>query len=340
MRPRSAITIHDVAAAAGVSVTTVSRVLNDKDDVAPETSARVRAVIHELGYASSLAARSLRSRRSNVIGVIVPDLVQHYSLLVVRGIQRTARAADYDLLVYVSAVHNYNSLGNREQQQVALLNGSVTDGLIVVTPHASSYRTTYPLVAVDPQSEDADFACVLSTNFHGVETAMQHLFELGHRRIGFIGGRPDLQSSNRRREAYCHSLHKHGLAVDETLICVGNFEHDAARTCALELLRHEPPVTAILAANDEMALGVYDAAHDLNLRIPDHLSVIGFDNIPDAGLADPPLTTVDQAIERMGSLAAEVVIKLIAGQPPEQLVHKVPTRLVVRQSCRSIGPAS
>ena len=334
MRTKSAITIHDVAAAAGVSVTTVSRVLNDKDDVAPETSARVRAVIHELGYASSLAARSMRSRRSNVIGVIVPDLVQHYSLLVVRGIQRAARAADYDLLVYVSAASNFNSLGNREQQQVALLNGSVTDGLIVVTPHASSYRTTYPLVAVDPQNENADFACVLSTNFHGVEVAMQHLFDLGHRRIGFIGGRPDLQSSNRRREGYCHSLQSHGVPVDETLLRIGNFEREAACACAVELLRLEPPVTAIMAANDEMALGVYDAAQTLNRRIPDDLSVIGFDNIPDAGLADPPLTTVDQSIEGMGALAAEVVIKLIAGEPPEQLVHKVPTRLVIRQSCR------
>lgn len=334
MRTKSAITIHDVAAAAGVSVTTVSRVLNDKDDVAPETSARVRAVIHELGYASSLAARSMRSRRSNVIGVIVPDLVQHYSLLVVRGIQRTARAADYDLLVYVSAASNLNSLSHREQQQVALLNGSVTDGLIVVTPHASSYRTTYPLVAVDPQSEDADFACVLSTNFHGVEVAMQHLFDLGHRRIGYIGGRPDLQSSNRRREGYCHSLQSHGLPVDDTLLRIGNFEREAACACAMELLRLEPPVTAIMAANDEMAMGVYDAAQSLNRRIPDDLSVIGFDNIPDAGLADPPLTTVDQSIEGMGALAAEVVIKLIAGEPPEQLVHKVPTRLVIRQSCR------
>ncbi len=340
MRTKSAITIHDVAAAAGVSVTTVSRVLNDKDDVAPETSARVREVIRELGYASSLAARSLRSRRSNVIGVICPDLVQYYSLLVIRGIQRAAREADYDVLVYASAARNANSLGNREQQQVALLNGSVTDGLIVVTPHASSYRTTFPLVAVDPQSEDADFACVLSTNFHGVEAAMQHLFDLGHRRIGFIGGRPDLQSANRRREGYCHSLQKHGLPIDESLMRVGNFERDTARGCAIELLRLQPPVTAILAANDEMALGVYDAARELDRRIPHDLSVIGFDNIPDAGLADPPLTTVDQSIEGMGSLAAEVVIKLIAGEQPAQLVHKVPARLVVRQSCGRVVPVS
>jgi LacI family transcriptional regulator len=340
LRTKSAITIHDVAAAAGVSVTTVSRVLNDKDDVAPETSARVRAVIHDLGYASSLAARSLRSRRTNLIGVITPDLIQPYSHLVLRGIQRVALAADYDVLVYTSAARNASSLGNREQQQVALLNGSVTDGLIVVTPHASSYRTTYPLVAVDPQSEDADFACVLATNFHGVEEAMGHLFDLGHRRIGFIGGRTDLHGANRRREGYCHSLHSRGLPVEESLMRVGNFERGAARECAADLLRLPPRVTAIMAANDEMALGVYDAARELHLRIPDDLSVIGFDNVPEAGLADPPLTTVDQSIERMGAIAAEVVIKLIAGEPPEQLVHKVPTRLVIRQSCRPIAPPS
>ena len=224
MRTKSAITIHDVAAAAGVSVTTVSRVLNDKDDVAPETSERVREVIRELGYASSLAARSMRSRRTNVIGLIVPDLTQPYSLLVTKGVQRAAVTAGYDLLVYASALRHGASLGNREQQQVGLLNGSVTDGLIIVTPHASSYRTAYPLVAVDPHSENADFASVLSTNFRGVVAAMQYLLGLGHRRIGFVGGRPDLQSAIRRLEGYCHSLKSAGIAYDEEIIKVGNYE--------------------------------------------------------------------------------------------------------------------
>jgi LacI family transcriptional regulator len=337
LRIKSAITIHDVAAAAGVSVTTVSRVLNDKDDVAPETSARVREVIRDLGYASSLAARSMRSRRTNVIGLIVPDLTQPYSLLVTKGVQRAAVGAGYDLLVYASALRNGASLGNREQQQVALLNGSVTDGLIIVTPHASSYRTAYPLVAVDPHSENADFASVLSTNFRGVIASMQYLFGLGHRRIGYIGGRPDLQSAVRRLEGYCHSLRNAGIAYDDAIVKTGNYERATAYDCARELLRVSRPVTAVMAASDDMAFGVYDAAHELGIRIPDDLSVVGFDNIPDAGLVDPPLTTVDQSIEGMGALAAEVVIKLIAGQPPDQVVYKVPTHLVVRQSCRPIA---
>jgi LacI family transcriptional regulator len=337
---KSAVTIYDVAAAAGVSVTTVSRVLNDKDDVAPDTSARVREVIRELGYASGLAARSMRSRRTNVLGLIVPDLSQPYSLLVTQGVQRTALASGYDLLVYASAIRNANSLAHREQQQVALLNGSVTDGLIIVTPHASSYRTTYPLVAVDPHSENADFASVLSTNFHGALAAMAYLLDLGHRRIGFIGGRPDLQSAVRRLEGYCYSLHSRNIDVEDELVKVGHYERPKAHQAALELLHMDTPVTAILAASDDMAFGVYDAARELGLHIPGELSVIGFDNIPDALLVDPPLTTVDQAIETMGALAAEVVIKLIAGHAPDQLVYKVPTHLVVRQSCRPVPVTS
>ena len=336
-RMKSTLTIRDVAATAGVSVTTVSRVLNDKDDVAPETSARVRQVIHELGYASSMAAKSMRSRRTNVIGLIVPDLSQPYSQLVIKGVNRTVTEAGYDLLAYASAGRNASALETWEQQQVALLNGSVTDGLIIVTPHASNYRTAYPLVAVDPHSETSDFASILSTNFKGVVAAMAYLFDLGHRRIGYIGGRADLQSAIRRLEGYRHSLQCAGVAFDAALVKIGDYERDTAHAAALELLRIDPPVTAIMAASDEMAFGVYDAARELGISIPADLSVVGFDNIPEAGLVDPPLTTVDQSIEGMGTLAAEVVIKLILGKPLDGLVHKVPTHLVIRQSCRPIG---
>ena len=178
---------------------------------------------------------------------------------------------------------------------------------------------------------------VLSTNFKGIVAAMGYLFELGHRRIGYIGGRPDLQSAIRRLEGYCDSLHSAGIAFDETLVKIGDYDRETAHCAALQLLQTQPPVTAIMAASDEMAFGVYDAARELGINIPADLSVIGFDNIPEAGLVDPPLTTVDQAIEGMGALATEVVIKLIAGIPLEGLVYKVPTRLVIRHSCRPVA---
>jgi LacI family transcriptional regulator len=255
-------------------------------------------------------------------------------------VSRTVVAAGFDLLVYASATRNASSMVNWEQQQVALLNGSVTDGLIIVTPHASSYRTANPLVAVDPHCDATDFASVLSTNFKGVVAAMTYLFELGHRRIGFIGGRSELQSAIRRMAGYCHSLHSAGIEFDAALVKVGNYERKTAYAGALELLRADPPITAIMAASDEMGYGVYDAVRELGMRIPNDVSVIGFDNIPDSALVEPPLTTVDQAIETMGALAAEVVIKLIAGEPLDELVHKVPTKLVIRQSCRPIVATS
>jgi LacI family transcriptional regulator len=335
-RIKSTLTIRDVAATAGVSVTTVSRVLNDKDDVAPETSLRVRQVINDLGYASSMAAKSMRSQRTNVVGMIVPDLSQPYSQLVIKGANRTVSGAGFDLLAYASASRNANALETWEQQQVALLNGSVTDGLIIVTPHANTYRSAYPLVAVDPRSETADFPSVLSTNFKGVTAAMDYLFGLGHRRIGFIGGRPDLQSAIRRLEGYQDSLMRAGLPLLPELMQTGDYLRTTAYGAAQCLLKLDPPVTAIVAASDDMAFGVYDAARELGVRIPDDLSVVGFDNVPESATVDPPLTTVDQSIEAMGVVAAEIVIKLILGKPLDELVHKVPTQLVIRQSCRLV----
>jgi LacI family transcriptional regulator len=148
------VTIRDVARRAGVSVSTVSRVLNDKDDVASETAATVRRVIEELGYASSIAARSLRSRTTNVVGLIVPDLWHPFTSLVIRGVNQITAAQGYDLLAYAGARRNPNSVAHWEVQLVAQLNGTVTDGIIVVTPNAATYRTASPLVAIDPVPGD------------------------------------------------------------------------------------------------------------------------------------------------------------------------------------------
>jgi LacI family transcriptional regulator len=331
------VTIRDVARAAGVSVSTVSRVLNDKDDVAPETAAAVRRVIEELGYASSLAARGLRSRTTHVVGVIVQDMWHPFISSLIKGINEVVAAHAYDLLAYASARRNVEALAQWEQQQVARLNGTVTDGIIVVTPHAATYRTAFPVVAVDPHQADTEFPAVISTNRQGVLEAMNYLLALGHRRIGFITGRMDLQSAVRRYDGYRSALGEAGIAFDPALVEEGDYSRETARKAARRLLSRPHPPTAIMASSDDTAFGVYDAAAELGLRIPEDLSVIGFDNIPASASVNPPLTTVDQFIERMGALAAEIVLKLIQGQPCESRVHKVPTRLVIRQSCRAIA---
>lgn len=332
------VTIRDVARRAGVSVSTVSRVLNDKDDVASETAATVRRVIEELGYASSIAARSLRSRTTNVVGLVVPDLWHPFTSLVIRGVNQVTAAQGYDLLAYAGARRNPNSVAHWEVQLVAQLNGTVTDGIIVVTPNAATYRTASPLVAIDPYQATTEFPAVIATNYQGVLEAMAYLVSLGHRRIGFIAGRPDLESAKRRLDGYHAGLAQASITVDPALIVTGDYTRAASIKCAEQLLALTTPPTAIMASSDETAFGVYDAAAARGVRIPEELSVVGFDNTLESTSVNPPLTTVDQFIEKMGVLAAELVLKLIQGQPCESQQYKVATRLVVRQSCRAIGP--
>lgn len=336
-QPRANVTIRDVASAAGVSVSTVSRVLNRREDVAAQTAAAVRRVIDEMGYASNMAARSLRSRKTGVVGLIVPNLAHSFTSLVVRGVNQVT-VQGYDLLAYASGQRNTQALANWEQQLVAQLNGSVTDGIIVVTPSAAAYRTSFPVVAVDPHQASTDFPAVIATNQQGVLDALAYLTALGHRRIGFIGGRPDLQSAQRRLEGYYHGLARAGITADPDLVVMGDYTRATGMECAHQLLALPDRPTAIMAASDETAFGVYDAAAGHRLCIPDDLSVVGFDNTPESSSLNPPLTTVDQSIEAMGALAAEIVLKLIQGQPWESRLNHVPTRLVVRQSCRPVVP--
>lgn len=334
---KSPLTIHDVAKAAGVSVSTVSRVLNNKDDVAPKTQAKVEQVIEELGYTSSLAARSMRSRQSNVVGVIITDLSDPFSIELVRGIDQAIHQFNYDLLVYSRGRRTNSSEAAWERQQVTGLNGTITDGIIVVTPTTNQLPDAYPLVTIDPHVEDGSFPAVLSTNRDGALAILEYLIGLGHRRIGFIGGRPELQSSKRRQLGYEVALRRAGIPLDPTLIQPGDYSYESGLASTQTLLKLSDPPTAIFAANDQSAIGAMQAAQQVGLRIPDDLSIAGFDNIPEGAFTAPPLTTVDQSITDMGYKAAQLLIDLIQGNPPESNEFKVPTKLVIRKSCRAVG---
>jgi LacI family transcriptional regulator len=331
------ITIQDVARSAGVSVSTVSRVLNDKDDVAPDTYVKVKEVIAELGYTSSLAAKSMRSRRTGVIGLILPDLEDPFCIQVVKGIHNAIVALGYDLIAYTSGSIKKHPKAERERQYVSLLNGSLTDGIILVAPAANTFTTPAPLVAIDPNNQCPDCLTVIATNRDGAFEAMRCLIGLGHRRIGFIGGRPDLQSARQRLQGYKAALRQADIGHDPDLIAVGDFTRATGVRCAQRLLALPAPPTAIFAANDESAIGAIEAAHAAGLRVPDDLSVLGFDNIPEASYCHPALTTVDQFIDRMGYMATEMLVALIQGKPLGSDGYKMPTQLVVRDSCRPIA---
>lgn len=337
-RPKLTVTIQDVAHAASVSVSTVSRVLNDKDDVASETYEKVQRVIEDLGYASSLAARSMRSRKTNVIGLVVPDLEQAFCLNVVKGVNQTIEQLGYDLLVYSGGNSTKRSWAAREHRYVSLLNGSITDGIIVVTPTAETFSTRYPLVAVDPHLDSTDFPAVIATNHVGALSVMEYLLGLGHRRIGFIGGRPDLQSALRRLQGYEDSLARANIPFDPNLVQVGDFTRETGYRCAQNLLALPVRPTAIFAANDRSAIGAIEAVTEIGLKVPEDISVVGFDNIEEASFVNGGLTTVDQFISDMGRVAVEMLVKLIQNQPLENQLFRMPTKLIVRNTCRAVAP--
>jgi LacI family transcriptional regulator len=331
---KRAVTIQDVAKRAGVSVSTVSRVLNSKVDVASDTQDRVVAIIDELGYTSNLAARSMRSRKKNLIGLVVPDIGFPYSIEIMKGINRAIAESYFDLLVYTTGGIQKDGTVVREQHYVSLLNNSLTDGVIIVASSAAEFFTDAPIIAVDPHIVSPNYPSVQGTNYRGALQAMEYLLHLGHRRIGFINGRPEIASSGRRLKGYQDALLHAGIPLHESLIVPGDFSTAIGRERALQLLSMQNPPSAIFAANDQSAIGVFQAAEELGLGIPDDLSVIGFDNISDAKYLG--LTTIDQFLADMGYVAIQMLVNLINDQPLDVHVHKMPTKLVVRSSCRAL----
>jgi LacI family transcriptional regulator len=333
-KPRRTVTIQDVAKTAGVSVSTVSRVLNGKTDVASNTQEHILSVIDVLGYTSNLAARSMRSKKMNLIGLIMPDIAYPFALEVMKGVNRAIAQSEFDLLVYTTGDVRKSGRAYHEQKYVSLLNDSIADGVIIVAPVSSVFSASGPIVSVDPHIANPDYPSVHAMNYQGSADAMQYLLELGHKRIGYIGGRPELISSNRRFQGYCDLLTQAGIGIDNSLITTGDFTTETGVECTRKLLTLDQPPTAIFAANDQTAMGVYLVAEEMGLRIPDDLSVIGFDNISESKYLG--LTTIDQFIAEMGFIATQMLIKLINHEPIESQTHKMETQLVIRNSCREL----
>jgi LacI family transcriptional regulator len=328
------VTIQDVAKTAGVSVSTVSRVLNGKVDVASETQDRIRSVIDDLGYTTNLAARSMRSFKKNMVGLIMPDIAYPFAIEVMKGVNRAIAESEFDLLVYTTGDVRKSGRASHEQKYVSLLSNSITDGVIIVAPVTGEFVTDAPIVSIDPLMSDPDYPSVHATNHQGATDAMNYLLGLGHTRIGFISGRAELESSNRRLMGYRDALKKAGLSIDEKLIASGDYTTETGIKCAQELLSLDNPPTAIFASNDQTAMGVYQVAQERGLRIPEDLSVIGFDNIMESRYMG--LTTVDQFISEMGFVATQMLIKLINDELLDSQTYKMQTQLIIRNSCQPV----
>ena len=219
-----------------------------------------------------------------------------------------------------------------ERRSLARLSGTLIDGAILVTPTVVETKEGFHVVAIDPHTGPTGMPTVDSDNFAGAVLATNYLLGLGHRRIGFIGGRPDLESARLREAGFRKAMAEAGVTVDETLVRVGGYRTETAEGPARELLSRAERPTALFAANDLSAIATMTAARGLGLTVPDDLSVIGFDNVPESAMASPPLTTIRQPLQQMGAEALRLLVDLIAGVERDTHV-RLPTDLVVRASC-------
>jgi LacI family transcriptional regulator len=331
------VTIVDVAREAGVSYATVSRVINNKGYINPETREKVLRAVTKLGYVVNQQARSLAGGRSQVVGLVVRDLGTSYIGEIIHGIDEELANASYDLMLYTT--HRRKT---RESTYVATLTQGLADGLLLVLPREpGAYIETlrrhgFPYVLIDHQGIDEAGPSVGATNRQGGYDATRYLLELGHRRIGFITGSLDLGCSIDRMAGYHAALAESGVPADPALIRQGDFMQPAGYAGARELLMLPQRPTAIFASNDVSAFGVMEAARDCGLRIPEDISIVGFDDIPQASHVNPPLTTVRQPLEQMGRVATRMLLETIVDRQRPVARVELPTELVLRASCRSI----
>ena len=335
MQPSSRVTIRDVAERAGVSVATVSKVINQRYGVAASTYARVRSVIQELGYEASLVAQSLRNHQTNVIGILVADL-EPFSAELLKGAGDAIRGSGFELVVYSAGGRVGDHVG-WERRYLSRLSGTLVDGAVLVTPTVVDVQYGAPVVSVDPHTGPSGLPTVDSDNLAGAQLAVRHLLDLGHRRIGLISGRPDLQSAQLRERGYRQALTDAGMDVPADLVEVGEYDPEVSADAARVLLTRPDRPTAIFAANDISAIATIGVARELGLDVPRDLSVVGFDNLPESALTTPPLTTVNQPIRAMGRNAIEMLIKLIRGETPGTAHLTLETDLVIRQTTAKNG---
>ena len=348
----AATTIHDVAARAGVSVATVSRVLNGKGVVREETLKQVLEAAKTLRYVPNVAARSLSSRRSQTIGIVLPDVHGEFFSEVIRGVDLAARSEGYHILVSGS----HSDVGEMVEVLEAM-RGRV-DGLVVMAPDVALSSVSgalppgLPLVLLNSAEPDSltDPAAAPSPsprssitidNYGGAEAMMRHLAELGHQRIAFIKGPPRNADAEERLRGYRdHSGEHRGAPASATprgLELDGDFTEESGRIAAQKILRMSPRPTAIFAANDSMAVGALAALAEASVPVPAEMSVAGFDDIPIARYVAPPLTTIRVDIADLGRRAFGLLFEAIQ-QPSDPAPRRdcIATTLVVRGSCRRL----
>jgi LacI family transcriptional regulator, galactose operon repressor len=325
----SAPTIADVARQAGVSIATVSRVVNGTAAVVPETAERVRTAIAELHYTPHPAARTLASRRTHTLGLLLPEISGAFFSPMLKGIEAGVREAGYDLLIHSTQDGRHRRLGEHN-----------TDGLLIFIGSTDNdelrrlYQLNFPTVLLHQTPPDGlQIPVIAVENKNGAEKLVEHLITEHHRkRIAFLRGQVGHEDSTWRERGYYDALAKHGIISDPALVAYGGFNEQEAFKSVTQWIKDGVALNAIFAADDESASGAILALRQAGKRVPQDVSVVGFDDVSFSRFLTPPLTTVRAPIEQVGREAVRQLVRLIRDgtSDPEVLL---PTELVIRQSC-------
>jgi LacI family transcriptional regulator len=332
-----AVTIHDIAKRAGVSVSTVSRVMNGKPDVRQATQDKVNAAIKELKYRPNTVARGLVLQRSNVIGFIASDITNPNFPGMARGVVARAREYGYSVMIFDTFRDS-----EVEKEAINLLRSRQVDGIILNFGEVNTdeleklKKEKFPVVQVYRKTPRSAISTIAIDNVESGYNAVSYLLNLGHRRIGHITPGVKTQSGIERLEGYRKALKEREIPFEEELVIQGNNTSDSGRECMEQLLALDNPPTAVFAAHDMMALGAYDAVFSAGLSIPEDISVVGHDNIPVASLVRPKLTTVDTAKGELGKAGIDLLIREIENEAPISEEKVFSTELLIRESCRSL----
>lgn len=337
MRAQQRSTIIDIARAAGVSVSTVSRVINGRPDVSLHTRQLVLDTMLAHGFMVNPVARSLVGARMRVIGTLARVLNSAFASGILQGAMEVGEESGYSLLLLPAEFDPVHTSAG--------LMHAVADGLLVVSPGLATNPDPEafgkPIVYVEQHRGAGDRGVTITTtNREGAAALARYLIDLGHRRIAYITGPEYLESSRERLVGYLTALDDHGIPRDDRFVCQGGFDVASGVNGTRALMRLQPAPTAIMASNDRAAFGVMQALVELRLRIPEDVSVVGFDDVPLAAASQPPLTTVHQPVYEMGRKAMETLVTWIEQGDAPAGERELPTRLVVRESAASPQPGS
>ena len=329
-------TINDIARRVGLSKASVSRALNGKADVDPDTRARVLKAAERMGYVPSASARALSNGRSNCLGLLVPTLTWPWILEVLRGVAEEIERSGYSLMLYTTAAGEDSERAFMSQ----VIPAGAVEGLALVIPlgmveyFERLAKGGLPVVVVDDRGHYPDLPTVATTNVDGGRAATRHLVEQGRKRIAMLNGPHDFGCNRERLEGYKSALSEAGLRFDQRRVIDSDFKESGGASAMRKLLDSDPQLDAVFVANDIMAFGAMRALRDAGRRVPDDVAIVGFDDIPPSALTHPPLTTIRQPLYEMGRTAASMVMAAIRGDRIEKRVE-LPTSLVVRES--SVG---